>query len=290
MSNKETNWKKPRSLKEALKGKLNKKEREHLVASFDVLGNIAIIEIRPELEKKEKIIGEALLSVSKNLETVCKKTAAHKGIYRVEPVKIIAGRRNLTATYRESGCVFKIKLGKVFFSPRLGTERLRISKLIKKGETVAVLFAGVGPFAIVFAKNSKMKKAYAVELNPIAYDEMLENIELNKVGERVVPILGDVKKIAPKELKGKCDRVAMPLPKGGEAFLDEAIACLKPEGGVIHFYNFVEADDPYKEPLTQIRKAAAKVGRKVRIMRKSKVRSFSPAIIQIVVDFRVKSN
>ncbi len=178
-------------------------------------------------------------------------------------------------------------LGKVFFSPRLSTERLRIAKLIKEGETVGALFAGVGPFPIVFAKHSGMRKAYAIELNPHAFKGMLQNIALNKCSEKVEAILGDVKTVAPKMLAGKCDRVAMPLPKGGESFLQEAIIAIKPSGGVVHFYAFVEKEKGIAQALNQIKKAAEQQNRKVRILRKEKVRSFSASTDQFVIDFRV---
>ena len=283
------NKQKPHSLKEALKGKLTKKEFAHLRTSFDMLGNIAIIEIPSELVKKEKIIGKALLEVSPNIETVCKKTGAHKGKFRVEPVKIIAGKKNRTATYRESGCTFRVSLGKVFFSPRLSAERLRIAGEIKKGEIVAVLFAGVGPFPIVFAKNSEMKQAFAVELNPAAFEQLKENVELNKVQEKVVPLLGDVKRVVPKKLKGKCGRVVMPLPKGGEHFLHEAFLCLKGGKGIIHFYDFVSREKGFDEAVEKIKNAAEKEKKKVKVLLKRKVRDYSPDTFQAVIDFRVSN-
>ncbi|MCR4335029.1 MAG: class I SAM-dependent methyltransferase family protein [archaeon] len=277
---------KPRNLKEALKGKLTKKEFTFLKSSFDTLGNIAIMEIPKELEKKEKIIGEALLSVNNSIETVCKKTGAHKGKFRAEPVKIIAGKRNKTALYKEYGCVFEISVGKVFFSPRLSTERKRISERIKKGEHVAALFAGVGPFPIVFAKNSKMEKAIAIELNPHAVENMRVNIVKNKVDAIVEPVLGDVKKLSEK-YKGEFDRAVMPLPKGGEDFLEDSIKYIKLSGGVVHYYNFVSRENPYEVPLEQIKKACSNLGRKFSVVEKRKVRDFAPDIIQVVIDFKV---
>ena len=50
-------------LREALKGKLTKKEVAHLRAAFDIIGSIAIIEIPDELIKKEKIIAETATNV-----------------------------------------------------------------------------------------------------------------------------------------------------------------------------------------------------------------------------------
>ncbi len=277
---------KPRNLKESLKNKLTKKEFTFLKTSFDTLGNIAIMEIPKELEKKEALIGEALLEVNNSIETVCKKTGAHKGKFRAEPVKIIAGKRNKTALYKEYGCMFKISVGKVFFSPRLSTERKRISELIKKGEHVACLFAGVGPFPIVFAKNSEMEKAIAVELNPHAVENMKENIVKNKVDGIVEPVLGDVKKLA-KKYKGKFDRVVMPLPKGGEDFLEDSIKYIKPSVGIVHYYQFTSRENPYEIPLQQIKDSCEKQGRKFKVIEKRKVRDYAPDTIQIVIDFKV---
>ncbi len=278
----------PQNLKQALAGKLSKRESEKLRASFDTLGNIAIIEIPKELEKKQKIIGNALLRLNKNIKTVCKKTGAHKGKYRIEPVKIIAGEKNLLATYRESACTFQIPLGKVFFSPRLGTERLRIAREIKSGEVVGAFFAGVGPFPIVFARNSPMKKAIAIELNPTAVKWMQKNIILNKVSGRVEAVKGDVKKIVPRKFKGAFDRVVMPLPKGAESFLREAILSIRPQGGIVHFYAFVPASDPFSEPIKKISAAAKKLKKKVKVLFKRQVRTFSKETIQVVIDFWVK--
>ncbi|MBS3061973.1 MAG: hypothetical protein J4215_05315 [Candidatus Diapherotrites archaeon] len=279
----------PQSLKERLKGILTPKEFEYLVSSFDSLGNVAIIEIPDELVKKEKKIGQALLETNPRFETIAKKAGAHKGRFRAEPLKVIAGKKRLLATYRESGCVFQIHLGKVFFSPRLGTERLRISKLIQAGETIGTLFAGVGPFPIVFAKNSLMKKAVAIELNPIAVKDMEFNIAANKVGEKVVPVLGDVNRIVPKKFKGAFDRITMPMPRGSEDFLDAALFGANPAGCVIHFYAFAPASDPFSALEKLITKKAKEHGFSVVFLEKKKVRSFSKEILQAVIDFSVKA-
>jgi len=273
---------KHRNMKEALVTKLSKKELELVQTSYDSLGDVAIIEIPKKLKGKEKIIGNSLLATKKSLKSVYMNT----GIFRSEPVKLIAGQKKKYALYKEHGCTFRISLGKVFFSPRLSTERKRISLKIKKHEKVAALFAGVGSFPIVFAKRSKMEKAVAIELNPVAVKDMKENIKINNVTKKVEPVLGDVKKLV-KKYKGKFDRAVMPLPKGGENFLDAAINYIKPTGGIIHYYQFTSKENPYKVPTQQIRKACSKLGRKFRVIGKRKVRDYAPDTIQIVMDFKV---
>ena len=272
------------NLKEALKGKLPEKDFEFAPKSFDSFGNIAVIEIPRELNKKKKLIGETLLSLHPRFVTVCSIESNHLGPYRIQKVKVIAGKKNTVATYKESGCTFLVPLGKVFFSPRLGGERLRIAKEIKAGEIVGCWFSGVAPYPIVFAKHSKMSKAIAIELNPAAHKFAKKNLVLNKVNN-VELVKGDVKKVY-KKFKKKFDRIAMPLPHTGYQFLKEALYCTKPNG-VIHFYEIVVKGD-FDTPKNQIKSSAKKAKRIVEIIRQMRVRQFSPTKEQVVFDILVK--
>ncbi|MCR4369469.1 MAG: class I SAM-dependent methyltransferase family protein [archaeon] len=276
----------PKSLREALKGRLLEKEIALVQTSYDTLGDVAIIEVPDALKGKSKLIGEALLATKNSIDSVYEKAGPHKGVFREEPVKFVAGMRKKFATYKEHGCTFQISLGKVFFSPRLSTERLRISKKIMPGEKVAALFAGVGPFPIVFARNSKMQNAVAIELNPKAVEDMRQNIVRNKVQGKVEPVQGDVKLLA-KKYAGEFDRAVLPLPKGGEDFLVDTIKYIRPEGGVVHFYQFSDRASPFKKPLEQVAGACKIAGRKFRVLVKKKVREFSPSTVQVVIDFKV---
>ncbi len=274
----------PRNLKEALAGKLTKKEFEFAPKSYDSFGNIAVIEIPKELEKKKTLVGKTLLEIQPRFVTVCSIESNHEGEFRVQKVKVIAGKKNLIATYKESAVTLKIPLGEVFFSPRLGTERLRIAGEIKKGEVIGAWFSGVGPYPIVLAKNSLMKHATAIELNPIAHKFAIENAVLNKCGDKIDFVCGDVKKVY-KKYEKVFDRIAMPLPHTGYQFLKEAFFCIKPKG-TIYFYEIVEKDD-FKLPESQIREAAKATGRKIRIINKRRVRQFSPTKEQVVFDIKV---
>jgi tRNA (guanine37-N1)-methyltransferase len=275
---------KPRNLKEALQEKLPKSLSDFAPKAYDSFGDIAVIEIPKELEKKKVLIGKTLLEIQQRFSTVCSIESNHEGEFRVQKVKVIAGKKNLVATYKESGVTLKIPLGDVFFSPRLGTERLRIAKEIKKDEVVGCWFSGVGPYPIVLAKNSVMKSAVAIELNPIAHKFALENAVLNKCSDKIEFFKGDVKKVY-KKYKNIFDRIAMPLPHTGYQFLEEAFYCIKPKG-IIYFYEIVEKDN-FKLPESQIRDAAKKQGRKIRIISKKRVRQFSPTKEQVVFDIKL---
>ncbi len=281
--------KKPRSIEEYLRPYLTEEEMRKLVKSFDIVGHVAIIEIPDELLPKKHIIGEAILAVHPNVRTVVREVGKHEGIFRIQPVEIIAGEPNLVTTYREHGAVMRLEVGKTYFSPRLSYERLRIARLVRPGEVIGALFAGVGPFPLVIAKKQPaVKKIYAVEINPDAYKYLVENIRLNRLEDKIIPFLGDVRDVVPREFPHQCDRVLMPLPKGAEHFLDVAFTALKPSGGYIHFYQFAPKEDLYSRAEKLVREKAKELGWDVKIVNRRKVRPHAPRIYQIVLDIWAK--
>jgi len=271
-------------LREALKGKLTKKELETLKTAFDTVGSIAILEIEDSLEKKEKIISETLLNLHKQIETVVKKVGKHEGELRLQKMKVLAGKKTKETIHKESGTRLKLNIEKVYFSVRLGTERLRIAKQVKKGENILVMFSGCAPYPVVLSKNTKANMIYGVELNKEGYEYGLENLKLNKT-KNVTLFNGDVREVVPK-LGKKFDRVLMPLPKSAEDFLDIALGAVKNKG-IVHFYDFLHEDDIPKIAMSKIRKAVKKAGLRYRTISWNKCGSHAPRTFRICVDFRV---
>ena len=277
--------KKPRSLEDALKDILTEEEISRLVKSFDIIGHIAIIEIPEELREREKEIAQAIMKVHPNVKTVVAEEGPTSGPYRVQPVRIIAGKKDLLALYKEHGVEMWVEVGSVYFSVRHSFERKRIAEQVKPGEIVAALFAGVGPYPLVIAKKQpKVKKIYAIELNPTAYRLMVKNVERNKFQDKIIPVLGDVRDIVPRMFPKVADRVIMPLPKSAEDFLDVAIEALKPEGGIIHLYTFGPAEDPFSRPKKRILEVAEENGFNVEFLTERKVADYAPRIWKVVID------
>ncbi len=274
---------KPTSLKEALSEFLTPEELERAITSFDIIGDIAVIQISRGMEDKAELIADALMRVHKNVKVVCQKMGPRQGTFRVAPMRVIKGEDRCTTIYKENGVRMKADLVRAYFSPRLSHERERIANQVKDGETIAALFAGVGPYPLVIAKKKRVK-IFAVELNPYAYGLMVENIKMNHLVGEIEPILGDVRKVGP-ELP-KCDRVLMPLPKGGEDFLDVAMRIAKP-GGIVHFYQFTPEDDLYGEPISRIESAARRLDKKVKILNKKIVLPHKTRVYHVVIDFAV---
>lgn len=271
-------------LKETLRKKLTKKELELLPSSYDVVGSILIFSDFPsELAKKEKIIGEALIKLHKNIKTVCKKTGRFTGKYRLSKLKILAGVRKKETEHKENNIRLRLHVEKVYFSSRSSTERKRVFSQVKSEEDVLVMFSGCGPFSISIAKNTEAKEIYSVEINPVACKYQEENLKLNKV-DNVKLFKGDVNNILPK-INKKYDRILMPLPKGAEDFLELAITKAKSKG-IIHFYDFLNEKE-FDKAVNKIDKVCKKLKQKYKILDIFKCGQFSPGVYRICVDFKV---
>ncbi|RLF26310.1 MAG: tRNA (guanine-N1)-methyltransferase [Thermoplasmata archaeon] len=232
---------KPRSYKDVLN--LPPELQELLPTSYDIIGDIALIKIPDEILGYTKEIGNAILSVHKNVKVVClSKPVA--GEYRTRDVEVIAGEKRTTTLHREYGVELYLDVEKTFFSPRLAGERHRIAGLVKKNETVVDMFTGVAPFAIMVAKQGSPKIVYAIDKNPDAIEFAKKNVIHNRVIDKVEVIQGDTHEIV-KDLidKGvKANRILMNLPFSAQNFLNDALLIAE-EGCVIHYYDVLNEEE-----------------------------------------------
>lgn len=272
-----------RNLREALKGQLSGEELK-LFRAFDLVGDIAVVKLPEKLLPKKHLIGRALMEVHRHVRTVLNQTSPVRGEFRTRELEVIAGEPRTETVYHEGGCSFKVDLAKVYFSPRLATERLRVAKLVKPGEVVTNLFAGVGSYSIIIARHTGAARVYSIDKSPAAFEYMRDNIRINKVGDRVIPILGDAREVIKKRLTGQADRVLMPLPELARDFFGVAMEALKPSGGVIHLYDFGQEPDIFGPSLEFARSAAAKKGFKVDLLGKREVRSYAIRCYHVVLD------
>ncbi|NYZ77337.1 class I SAM-dependent methyltransferase family protein [Candidatus Micrarchaeota archaeon] len=275
-----------KGLRELLAGILTDEELENLVTSYDLVGDIAIIEIPDELESKQKQIADAVLKTNKRLKVVAKKLGRVDSEFRVRPLKAIAGENRTETTYVEHGCRMRLDVAKVYFSIRLSNERKRIAELVKPGEHILALFAGVGPFPLVIAKKQPNTNIVAIELNPEGVRYMRENVRLNK-NKNITVESGDAREIVFGKYRGFADRILMPLPRSAETFLDVAFAGAR-DGCMVHIYNFAPIENPYADIEKRIAEEAKKAGAKAEIVNRKIVRPYAPKIVQVVVDFRIK--
>ena len=213
-------------------------EKGRLNRGFDIIGDIAIVKFDGRLSKKEKLKAvKEILKRNKNIKNVFEKVGITQGEERVPKLRKLVGETSLTI-HRENGFSFYVDVKKVYFSPRMGNERLRIIKKVKNNERVLDMFCGVGPFTIPIAK--KAGKVTAIDINKNAIQLLKKNIKLNKISN-IEYYCGDSSKIA-KELKEKFDRIVMNFPLYAYKFLGEAVKKCN-NISVIHLYSFIKDGD-----------------------------------------------
>ena len=276
-------------------------------ASFDVIGNIALVKFQKEVSSKaKKEFAEKLLKRHKSVKTVLEKIGKFKGRLRKQTTKYLAGEKTKETLYRENGCAFRFNIDSSYFSPRLSNERIEIAKKIKKEDEVLVMFAGVAPYSIIIAKKSKASKVYSNEINREANRYAELNIGLNKVKGKVVLLPGDIKRVAkrlshpPTQKKvtnnGKnidstlnapryFDTIVMPRPQLKETFLPQAFMLSK-KGTRVFYYDFCKQEE-IKSILEKIQTEAKKTKKKIKILKVKKAGEVGPYKFRIRVDFIV---
>ncbi|MEM1553007.1 MAG: class I SAM-dependent methyltransferase family protein [Candidatus Bathyarchaeia archaeon] len=279
-------------LKTLLSGIIPPEELSNIYNSYDIVGDIAIIRLTEKSRKYSQIIAETVMKIHKNVRTVLAQIGPVHGDYRLRKLEHVAGEKRTTAIHKESGCLFSVDVDKCYFSPRLFYERMRVAKLVKYGETVVNMFAGVGCFSLVIAKHSNASKIYSIDINPIAIQYMKENVRLNRAFGKVIPIEGDAKEIIQKILHNIADRVLMPLPEKAFEYLPYALLALKDGKGWIHYYDFEHAakeENAVEKVKVKVSKRLEELGVKFEIPFGKIVRTTGPNWYQVVLDIKTTS-
>jgi tRNA (guanine37-N1)-methyltransferase len=291
--------------------------------SFDILGNIAIIRFPENFKKEEKKRFAEEILKNKSIKTVLEKTGKIKGRLRKQDTKYIAGEKTKEVRYKENNCIFRFNIDEVYFSPRLSNERKEIAEKIKDNEEVLVMFAGVGPFSIVIAKNSNAKRVYSNEINRKANEYTKLNIELNKVKDKVILLKGDIKKVVNKidsfhsqinkklinrenanlllkdsnqfshqqdkfddlKIPTKFNVIVMPRPQLKNTFLKEAFILSK-KGTRIYYYDFCRTNEIQKI-INKIKENAKKSKKKIKILNMKNAGEIAPYKFRVRIDFKV---
>jgi len=275
-----------KNLRELLKNVLSEKELSSLKTSFDTVGSIAILEIDDALRKKEKVIAEALLKINSNIKTVLRKDAGHEGEFRTQKMKWLAGVKTKETIHRENGVNLLLDVEKVYFSPRLATERKRIFEQVKKNETILVMFSGCGPYPCVLSKNTGAKEIVGIEINPVGHDYAVKNLGLNKLNN-VLLINDDVKNAVPllADRGVQFDRIVMPAPHNANSFIEEALMVAR-KGTIIHFYDFLHEDN-FADADKKVDAVCEKMKMKWKKISLHKAGQHAPHVFRICLDFKI---
>ncbi len=276
-------------LRKTLSGVLSSEDLGKVYNSFDVVGDIAIIRLPCTSPVNTQAAAEAIMSSHRNVKTVLLQASPVAGDLRLRRLTHVAGEKKTSTVHREFGCLFSVDVAKAYFSPRLAHERMRIARLVEPNETVVNMFAGVGCFSISIAKHSRVARVFSIDVNPAAIQFMKENIRLNRVYDKVIPLLGDAKEIIHSRLRRVADRVLMPLPEKALEYLPCAVSALKASGWV-HYYGFEHAaknESPVEKAQLKVAEALGALGVDFEVPFVRVVRSTGPNWYQLVADIHI---
>ena len=223
--------------------------------AYELIGDIAIID---QYEENVMDIATVLLQ-HKNIRTVFQAASAVLGEYRTRELFFIAGEKKSETIYRENGCRYLLDVRKVYFTPRLSTERMRIAGQVKEGEKVVDMFAGIGPFSILIAKRFPLSHVITIDKNPVAIKYLRENAKLNRIKNIEIKEGDSREKVAGIS---DADHIIMNLPHNAIEFIDAALGIIK-RGGIIHFYAISHEDDLFDGIFKNIEEHARKAGLRV---------------------------
>ncbi|NXM08033.1 TRM5 methyltransferase, partial [Tyrannus savana] len=240
-------------------------EGQEVTSGFSRVGHIAHLNLRDHQLPYRYLIGQVIIDKNPGITCAVNKTSIIDSTYRNFEMEVLAGEKNLVTKVKENNTAYELDFSKVYWNPRLSTERGRIVELLRPGDVLFDVFAGVGPFAIPAAK--KKCRVFANDLNPESYSWLLHNCRLNKVDARVKafnmdgreflrgPVREELSKELPlvREEQRNAFHIVMNLPALAVEFLDVFRHLLvgEPCGAAalptVHCYAFSKHEDPAKD-------------------------------------------
>jgi tRNA (guanine37-N1)-methyltransferase len=278
-------------LRKTLSDVLSSEYLSNVYNSFDIVGDIAIFRLPRNSSVNAQTAAEAIMNAHRNVKTVLLQASPVAGDLRLRRLTHVAGENKTSTIHKEFGCLFAVDVAKCYFSPRLSHERMRIARMVEPNETVVNMFAGVGCFSIIIAKHSSAAKVFSIDINPAAIRFMQENIKLNMVYDKVIPLQGDSKEIINNRLQHVADRVLMPLPEKALEYLPYAVSALKKPGGWIHYYGFehaAKAESPTEKAKLKVAEALGALGVDFEAPSMRVVRSTGPNWYQLAADVHIQ--
>ncbi|HXQ48437.1 MAG TPA: methyltransferase domain-containing protein [Thermoplasmata archaeon] len=214
-------------------------ERTDLPRSFDVVGDIVLIRLPPEVEPRGPEIGAALLRFVPGARLVGQDRGV-QGPERRRRVERLAGSGPWTTRHRENGLELEVDLEGAYFSPRLAREHARVASEVGPGDRVYDLCCGVGPFAVTIARDGRASQIVAVDANPVAVDRLRATLARRPFGARVEVVEERLEQFVVG--RTPFERVVFNLPHEGIKYLP-SVGNLVSRAGRLFFYEVAERGD-----------------------------------------------
>jgi tRNA wybutosine-synthesizing protein 2 len=248
---------------------------------FHIVGHVALVHLNSLLQEYSSLIGEATLTFDARIKSVAVRIGPTSGEMRRPFYEVVAGDCNTVTTHIENGVHFRLDPIRITFSGGNKRERIDIANRVEAGEKVVDMFSCVGQFALQIAKSTDALVT-AIEINPEAYQFLLENIQINNLDDRVTAILGDCRDIHPVNY---ANRVIMGYLHNTELYLPHALDTLIQDGGVIHMHMAIQKNI-LKKSIIEIGEICKRKGFDSQIQFR-KIKNYSPGVDHVVFDIGV---
>lgn len=255
-------------------------DKAALPDGFHLVGHVALLHLDSSLLDYAHLIGSATLGYDGRIKSVAVRSGPTEGVLRIPTYVLVAGEPNTVTTHVEGGVKYRLDPLIVTFSGGNRCERIRLRSVVSPGEIVVDMFACVGQFALPIA-TGKSSQVFAIEINPVAYGYLLENIRLNRVENKVVALLGDCREVHPSRV---ADRVVMGYLHNTLLYLPAALETLSAKGGIIHMHMAAPTSEA-----ASIESGISYEARHSGFMTQTVVRrikSYSPGVNHMVFDIR----
>ena len=281
-----------KKIAEMLNDTLTEVELSLLPRGFQTLGNVIILKLKPKLLEKDKVIGQAYLGLLPKIRSVYVNKGRIIGSFREpENIEFLAGEDNPIVEHKEHGIKYRFDITKIMFSKGNLNERRFLATLVKKGEIVVDMFAGIGYFSLPIAKHSDVGQIYSIEFNPTSYKTLLENIKINHLEEKITVINGDCKKeVLELSRSGiRADRVIMGVFPAPKDYVKEALSLTKEEGTIYHYEGVVEKE-AYISLFKEFEEICQEEQFNCKLESHRFVKSYGPNLFHTVLDILVRKN
>jgi tRNA (guanine37-N1)-methyltransferase len=151
-------------------------------SAYEIIGDIIHLNLSDQQVEYKQLIADIIYY--KTGKTVINKIGKINETFRFYNSEVLAGPNKLTTIHKENDVKIFLDLGTVYWCSRLQTERIRILKMIKKGQVICDPFCGAGPHVIPAIK--KGASALCNDLNPSAIECLKKSLKLNKIDCKVI--------------------------------------------------------------------------------------------------------
>jgi len=156
-----------------------------------------------------------------------------------------------------------------------------------ENEIIVDMFAGIGYFSLPIAKHANPKTIYSIELNPLSFKFLVDNIKINHFEGIINPILGNCKEEVLKLSKEgiKADRVIMGVFPAPREYIKDALSLVKVNGTIYHYEGVVEKEK-FMNLYDEFRQIAEDNGYICELMSYRFVKSYGPNLYHVVLDIK----